>query len=199
MATKDEVGSSRTMLVGKARSEYEFIIVLDRLDDQSTIFELIVQDDAVVWRNSDVKWWSGVTPGLRRWSGRTPASGGGPAELRRQVVVRWNSGPQVVVWCNSGPQVVVRQNSDVRRWSSGSPTSSGGPTKLQRRMVIQQNSDVSCSIGKSISKLPSRQRRAAPPESSSGPSKNGAWKGTRISDKSTLLDAIHVSNDGGTL
>ncbi|KAL0903310.1 hypothetical protein M5K25_027679 [Dendrobium thyrsiflorum] len=43
----DEVGSSRMMLVGKAKSEYEFIIVLDRLDDQFTVFELIVQDDSL--------------------------------------------------------------------------------------------------------------------------------------------------------
>ncbi|KAL0912826.1 hypothetical protein M5K25_016235 [Dendrobium thyrsiflorum] len=44
----NKVGSSRTMLVGKSRSEYEFIIVLDRLDEQFTIFELIVHDDVMV-------------------------------------------------------------------------------------------------------------------------------------------------------
>ncbi|KAL0904240.1 hypothetical protein M5K25_026323 [Dendrobium thyrsiflorum] len=80
----------------------------------------------VVRRNSDVTWWSGVTPGLRWWSGETPASDGDPAELRRLVVVR----------CNSGSQVVVRRNSGVRRWSGGSPT------ELQRRVVIRRNSGV---------------------------------------------------------
>ncbi|KAL0914941.1 hypothetical protein M5K25_015333 [Dendrobium thyrsiflorum] len=96
----------------------------------------------VVRRKFDVRRWSGVTPGLRRWSGgtpglrwwsgETPASGGDPAELRRQVVV----------WFYSGPQVVVRRNFGVRRCSSGSPTSSGGLADLQRWVVIRRNSDV---------------------------------------------------------
>ncbi|KAL0904656.1 hypothetical protein M5K25_026785 [Dendrobium thyrsiflorum] len=41
----DDFGSSQTMLVDKSKSEYEFIIVLDRLDEQFSVFELIVQDD----------------------------------------------------------------------------------------------------------------------------------------------------------
>ncbi|KAL0913032.1 hypothetical protein M5K25_016462 [Dendrobium thyrsiflorum] len=70
---QDKVGSSRTMLVGKARSEYEFIIVLDHLDDQFTIFELIVQDDVSVhllWRLSSeyVNFVSGSLPKEERFS-----------------------------------------------------------------------------------------------------------------------------------
>ncbi|KAL0918790.1 hypothetical protein M5K25_010825 [Dendrobium thyrsiflorum] len=42
---RDDFGSSRTMWSGRRFSEYEFIIVLNRLDDQITFFELIVQDD----------------------------------------------------------------------------------------------------------------------------------------------------------
>ncbi|KAL0910137.1 hypothetical protein M5K25_021079 [Dendrobium thyrsiflorum] len=41
----DDFGSSWTMWSGRRFSEYEFIIVLNRLDDQITFFELIVQDD----------------------------------------------------------------------------------------------------------------------------------------------------------
>ncbi|KAL0912824.1 hypothetical protein M5K25_016233 [Dendrobium thyrsiflorum] len=54
-ACKDEIGSSRMMLVGKQNSEYEFIIILDHRDDQFTIFELIVQDNVSahhLWRLS---------------------------------------------------------------------------------------------------------------------------------------------------
>ncbi|KAL0906547.1 hypothetical protein M5K25_025049 [Dendrobium thyrsiflorum] len=82
--------------------------------------------------------WSGVTPCLRRWSGGTLVLGSGPAEVRHQVVVR----------CNTGPQTAVRQNSSVRRWSGGTPASDGGPAsgggpaKLRRHVVIRRNFGV---------------------------------------------------------
>ncbi|KAL0925491.1 hypothetical protein M5K25_003828 [Dendrobium thyrsiflorum] len=47
------------MLVDKSRSVYNFIVVLDRLDEQLTVFELIVQDDVrssrMMWTNRTCK------------------------------------------------------------------------------------------------------------------------------------------------
>ncbi|KAL0922692.1 hypothetical protein M5K25_006700 [Dendrobium thyrsiflorum] len=42
---RDDFGSSRMMLVDKQNSEYKFIFVPDRLDEQLAVFERIIQDD----------------------------------------------------------------------------------------------------------------------------------------------------------
>ncbi|KAL0906043.1 hypothetical protein M5K25_024504 [Dendrobium thyrsiflorum] len=52
----DDLGSSWTLLVDKSKSEYEFIIVLDRLDEQFTVFELIVQDEPNYHRTTLNAW-----------------------------------------------------------------------------------------------------------------------------------------------
>ncbi|KAL0916565.1 hypothetical protein M5K25_014088 [Dendrobium thyrsiflorum] len=89
---------------------------------------------------------SAVTPVS---SGGTPASGGGPTELRRQVAVRRNSG---VRWRSGGTpasgggpaelrrQVAVRRNSVIRWLSGETPASGGGPAELRRQVAVQRNS-----------------------------------------------------------
>ncbi|KAL0903154.1 hypothetical protein M5K25_027511 [Dendrobium thyrsiflorum] len=63
-------------------------------------------------RTSGLRWWSGKTSSIRWWSGGTPTSGGGPAELRDL-----GSGLPKLQASGGGPvefrrQVVVRRNSE---------------------------------------------------------------------------------------
>ncbi|KAH0451053.1 hypothetical protein IEQ34_021745 [Dendrobium chrysotoxum] len=86
------------------------------------------------------------SPDIMWWSGRSPTSGGNPAEVRHQVVVlqksecqedvRQKFEHQVVVWRNSGRQMVLRQNSDVRWWSGGTPGGDRGGARRQERSSI---------------------------------------------------------------
>ncbi|KAL0927399.1 hypothetical protein M5K25_001564 [Dendrobium thyrsiflorum] len=82
--------------------------------------------------------------GVRRWSGGSSTSCGGPAELRRQVVVRWRYdiswwSSETLTSCGGtkslgGPvelrrQAVVRRNFGVRWWSGGTLVSGDGPAE----------------------------------------------------------------------
>ncbi|KAL0910968.1 hypothetical protein M5K25_019067 [Dendrobium thyrsiflorum] len=58
------------------------------------------------------------------------ASLGGPADIRRQAVVRRKSG------CH----LVVRRKYGIRRWSDGSTASGGGPAELQRQAMVRRYS-----------------------------------------------------------
>ncbi|KAL0926771.1 hypothetical protein M5K25_003021 [Dendrobium thyrsiflorum] len=111
---------------------------------------------------------AGCKSDVNRWPGGSPASGGGPAEVWRQAVVKQKSGVSrglakrksgVRQWSGGsstsggGPaqvryQKVVRQKSSIKWWSSGSPTSGGGQEKLLRQAVVRQNSGMRrCSDG----------------------------------------------------
>ncbi|KAL0916384.1 hypothetical protein M5K25_013890 [Dendrobium thyrsiflorum] len=89
-----------------------------------------------------VRWKSNIS----RWFGESPASGGGPAEVRHQAVakVRYQEEVryQAVVLQKSGVSrwsdgsMVVRWKSAINRWSAGSTVSGGGPTELRRQEVV---------------------------------------------------------------
>ncbi|KAL0920169.1 hypothetical protein M5K25_009286 [Dendrobium thyrsiflorum] len=86
---------------------------------------------------------------FNRQSAVTPASSGGPAELRHQVAVRrnssdkWQSGGTLMSGGGPGelrPQVAIWRNSGVRWRSGGTPTSGGSPAKLRRQVAVRRNS-----------------------------------------------------------
>ncbi|KAL0913937.1 hypothetical protein M5K25_017431 [Dendrobium thyrsiflorum] len=91
-----------------------------------------VRRKSVVWRKSEVNWWSDGSPSVTWWSDRSPmfvsgstevrASLGSPAEVQHQAVVQWNSG--------------------VRRCSNGSPSSVGGPAEVRRQAMVLGKFDV---------------------------------------------------------
>ncbi|KAL0903357.1 hypothetical protein M5K25_027731 [Dendrobium thyrsiflorum] len=78
-----------------------------------------------VWRNSDVRW----------WSGRTLASGGGPAKLRRQVAVRQNSS---IRWQSDGTPAVVEEEflPSLLLFFSSSLLASGPFSRRMRALFI---------------------------------------------------------------
>ncbi|PKU87858.1 hypothetical protein MA16_Dca027561 [Dendrobium catenatum] len=78
-------------------------------------------------------------------------NGGVPAELQRQVVVRWNnsirqwsSGTTVsgVVRVELRRQVVVRWKYGGRWWSDGTTTSVGGLVEQRHQAVVRRNNSV---------------------------------------------------------